>query len=1072
MHLGVFAMLPFTQKMLMDWAGENVFRDGMAVFKRGLVAGASFDSGHAKGVIGQGDRIIRTGFKVTKGGIVENLCPCRENTVRGLICMHLVAVGLALCRRAADPEREAKFQEERRKAERAAQVDWSASLHRVEPGTPGAQPARLVMSLPANWRSGWIAGHVPMNCSVALNGGIVPLDQIKTNSPLVFDSRDDALIYLLEDIAEAQPQARMNLARLDFLNFLSLYAGKPLFEDGMEMPHTVNLPKMDSRLRVEMDPETGELVLSVHTELPFMKTGDAPLHLVARRSGWVFGAGNFWPLSAVLPQPLHGVYSAPVRIPREGVLRFMQQEYSALAAIMPLESNVSLDLFSLEPADPTFRLAVTGSPASLSATLFAEYGEVIMVAARSDPAGHFAIPDQRDILRYFVRNPEREAMALSVLAAYGFVGAAGNSLSHIIGLREVKNFLASGMPALRRKGWKVEFQGRVAELAESLEHVVPVVRVSQPEDQRWFDIGFEYSDVHGQNLSAAEVQRALLKGDSFIVKGGKTMLLDAEAIRDMNEIFADCASRDGARPGFFRLNDMHAAYVHSALAGLDGVDFEAPPKWFAEAAKRNRPADLEPVNLSDSLEKTLRPYQKAGVNWLRFIEANSFGGILADEMGLGKTLQTLAWLQLKRSNSAAESLPSLIVCPTSLVENWIEEARKFVPDCKIMSFSGTDRHERAEDMPKHDIVVTSYAILRRDAQFLKTLGFGVIVLDEAQHIKNRSTQNAIAAKSLQAEHRLILTGTPIENSVADLWSIMDFLMPGYLGKAEAFRQQYEQPIARGGSDAEAAQLRLRRKLQPFIMRRLKQDVAADLPPMIHKVQTCSLTPDQQLVYRELVESSRRRLSDLVAQQGFNRSRMEALKTLMRLRQVCCHLDLLKLPGLESKAPSAKMEVFFELMDEAVDAGHRVLVFSQFVAMLTILRRRFEERKLGYCYLDGATKGRLQIVHEFNTNRDIPAFLISLKAGGVGLNLTGADMVIHFDPWWNPAVEDQASDRAHRIGQKRAVYCIKLVTRGTVEEKVRALQEKKRSLIKAALAASDEQQIEKLTWDDVQELLTL
>jgi SNF2 family DNA or RNA helicase len=349
--------------------------------------------------------------------------------------------------------------------------------------------------------------------------------------------------------------------------------------------------------------------------------------------------------------------------------------------------------------------------------------------------------------------------------------------------------------------------------------------------------------------------------------------------------------------------------------------------------------------------------------------------------------------------------------------------------------------------------------------------FSVMVLDEAQHIKNRSTQNAITAKEIRAFHKVVLTGTPIENGVSDLWSIMDFLMPKYLGSHDSFRQHYELPIGQGGPEAQAAQLRLRRKLQPFLMRRLKVEVARDLPPRIERLATCSLSADQKAVYKELVDSSRRRLTDLVAKQGFQRSRMEVLKTLLRLRQACCHLDLLKLQGLQVEAPSAKMELFFELLDEALDGGHRVLVFSQFVSMLTILRNQMDHRQISYCYLDGATKDRMAEVHRFNTDRSIPVFLISLKAGGTGLNLTGADMVIHFDPWWNPAVENQATDRAHRIGQKRTVYSIKLITKGTVEEKVLALQNQKKAVIDATLSTS-ENAFTSMTWENIQDLLTL
>jgi SNF2 family DNA or RNA helicase len=277
------------------------------------------------------------------------------------------------------------------------------------------------------------------------------------------------------------------------------------------------------------------------------------------------------------------------------------------------------------------------------------------------------------------------------------------------------------------------------------------------------------------------------------------------------------------------------------------------------------------------------------------------------------------------------------------------------------------------------------------------------------------------------------------------------------------------PIKNGGPDAQLAQSRVRRKLHPFLLRRLKKDVAKDLPEKIQRVAHCSLSGDQAKVYKQLMESAKKEINNLVDAQGFNKSRMQVLKLLLQLRQTCCHLDLLKLPGLESKFPSAKMELFFELVDEALDAGHRILVFSQFTSMLAILRQALDDRKLKYCYLDGSTRDRQARVHTFNADRTIPLFLISLKAGGIGLNLTGADMVIHFDPWWNPAVEDQATDRAHRIGQKNTVYSVKLITKGTVEEKVLEMQQKKRGIIDATLEKDGDLNTS-LSWDDVQALL--
>jgi len=459
-----------------------------------------------------------------------------------------------------------------------------------------------------------------------------------------------------------------------------------------------------------------------------------------------------------------------------------------------------------------------------------------------------------------------------------------------------------------------------------------------------------------------------------------------------------------------------------------------------------------------------------GVRWLRFLEANEFCGILADEMGLGKTVQALAWLELARCAPALASKPGLIVCPTSIVENWAEEAGRFVPSLRVVTISGPDREAKWQDAMKADLVVTSYALLRRDIDFCAEREFSVMILDEAQHIKNRSTQNAVSAKRVRAGLRLVLTGTPIENSVSDLWSIMDFLMPGYLGSHERFRDIYERPISRGGPDAEVAQTRLRRKLHPFMMRRVKRDVARDLPPRIEKVSSCSLTPDQRVVYNEILNAGRRSISKMVAQRGFQRSRMDILATLMKLRQTSCHLELLNLPGLAPRNPSGKLDLFFELLDEAMDGGHRVLVFSQFVGMLRLIERDLKRRAIDYCYLDGSTKDRMEIVHRFNTCREIPLFLISLKAGGTGLNLTGADMVIHFDPWWNPAVENQATDRAHRIGQKRTVYSVKLIAKDTVEEKVLALQQRKRGVIDAVM--DDDSIPAQIDWEDIREILNL
>ncbi|MCL2105331.1 MAG: SNF2 family helicase, partial [Kiritimatiellaeota bacterium] len=754
---------------------------------------------------------------------------------------------------------------------------------------------------------------------------------------------------------------------------------------------------------------------------------------------------------------------------------------------------------------PVFRLEVQGSRAALRVRLNAAYGEQSFAAGVPCVQAEFVVPDPDDILAYRTRNLPAEQKAEARLLAYGFEkdpDAADNSYT-LIGPREVLNFLGTGYPSLGRFGWKITLMPRLLEWVDALPVITPVVQISEKRNG-YFDVGFTF-DLPGKGgVPSTEIQRAINRGDAYLDSDEGPLLIDSEAVESMRGIFADCRSRSGDQPGHFEMSPVYAPFVQASLQSIDGIDVEDPPDWRDRAAERNRAANtrLCPVPLG-ALENTLRPYQKEGVYWLRFIEASGLNGILADEMGLGKTLQTLAWLCLPRSDTRAQGKPALIVCPTSLVENWNREAETFVPHLTRLVISGPDRAERFAKIPEHDLVITSYALLRRDLGFYNDVQFSVAVLDEAQHIKNRSTQNAVSAKQIHAVSRLVLTGTPVENSVADVWSIMDFLMPSYLGEYEDFRFNYEQPIAEGDRDGEQAQLKLRRKLNPFLLRRVKKEVANDLPDKIIKVSFCTLTQDQQRVYNTLLNESRTAINGLVKAKGFDRSRFEILALLMRLRQVCCHLDLLgsskvlkcersKVPsdvvpdGAEvhnfrtlelsnvstSSSPSAKMDAFFDLLDEAMDGGHRILVFSQFVAMLKLLRQELDQQAIPYCYLDGSTQDRLAQCQRFNLTPSIPLFLISLKAGGTGLNLTGADMVVHFDPWWNPAVEDQATDRAHRIGQKRTVYSIKLIAEHTVEEKVLAMQRKKQAIINATIGTTDDTVMQKLTFDDIRDLIGL
>jgi len=1061
--------LPFTYKMLQDWAGSKTFRDGKLLFERGVVEKIEYKHPFVSGELSIGVRGMRTKFELLQDGLVDNHCPCRDNQERGMICSHLVALGLAAIKLYSDPLRQEKADKEKSRAERLLQIDSAKYLSRVPANHPKAISAILRITLEANWRELALGGRFPLRCVADFQGKHWLLHEVPPGTPLSFTPRDENLLFVIEDICEGPARGRLIANESDFINILQLCVNKPIRDEGGQIPLTVLTDTVSTRMRMTLDEVSGELNLSMHPDVPL--ENERPLFIIGAREGWAFFNSTFRKLNEVLPGPLRSIYHSSTRIPRSSVPRFLNQELPLIGNLIPVDTEISADLFTLKPAEPRFRLLVNGSPASLSAKFYADYGDISVLAGRDDSSGNFAIPCSDDVYEYQVRNMNAEMKALAKLAFSGLHGHRGDMLSSIIGQREVLNFLGGAIPRMRRYGWRVELEGRVAPFMDEAEFTTPIIRISESSGGGFFDVGYAYENSGGHSLSESEIQRALNMGEAFVEKNGRTILTDIDAIETAREVFSDCAFGAGDGAGTFRMNDIYAAYVQSALHSLDGVDIETSPDWLKKAQQQNRSIKIEPEPLSDTLEQTLRSYQKEGVYWLRYLERSGFCGILADEMGLGKTLQTLTWIQLERTQEKSRGKPVLIVCPTSLVDNWADEAEKFTPNLRALKMHGSDRHDHWESMKDRDLIITSYALLRRDLDEYLKMEFSIAVLDEAQHIKNRTTQNSVSTKKIRAMQKLVLTGTPIENSVADLWSIMDFLMPGYLGNAKAFRENYELPISRGGPDAELAQIKLRRKLHPFLLRRLKRDVAKDLPDKIQRVAHCSLSKDQYLVYKQLLESAKRKISDMVEAQGFNRSRMQIFKTLLRLRQTCCHLDLLKLPELKSEFPSAKMELFFELVDEALDAHHRILVFSQFTSMLSILKKELEARDLKYCYLDGATKNRQAMVKEFNTDRSISVFLISLKAGGSGLNLTGADMVIHYDPWWNPAVEDQATDRAHRIGQKNTVYSVKLITKETVEEKVLQMQQRKQGVIAATLEKESEF-MQTLTWSDVQELLSL
>lgn len=623
---------------------------------------------------------------------------------------------------------------------------------------------------------------------------------------------------------------------------------------------------------------------------------------------------------------------------------------------------------------------------------------------------------------------------------------------------KVLNFLAARGAELRER-YEASLTPNFERNTAHLKTAEVTAEVAEQADGYEVTIGLRAGDA-----AEGAVRDAVSAGRGYVEHGGAVYLVDPGRLRQLEAAQSALAGERGAGAAGRRRHRIPRARVAEAndvLAEL-APGFQPPESWRARSASLHQLSNLRPAPMSAELAARLRPYQQLGAAWLWYLYREGLGGILADEMGLGKTAQALALLTAAKRARPGGHLPHLVVAPASLLENWRREAERFAPELRVHVHHGEDR-PGAEALQSYDVVVTSYGILRRDTELLAGCPFDLIIADEAQHLKNRGTQAAQSLRELHGQGRFLLTGTPLENSLDDLRSLFEFLMPGLLpplppGLAREDRAWHDE--------------NLRARTAPFILRRRKSEVAPELPDKIEQVIYCEPTPAQNTLYRDLQEESERALIDLAARGASEGAlRMATLTHLLRLRQLCCDPRLLPGESGRAAAESSKLEAFRELLDEATDENRRMLVFSQFTSLLDLLAAELEAQGLPYCRLDGSMRpaARQEQVDRFQEDESVPVFLISLKAGGTGLNLTGADIVVHFDPWWNPAAEAQATDRAHRIGQTKVVTSYKLICAGTVEEKVLALQDAKRALLADVFEASDALSA-RLSLDDLKALL--
>ena len=719
-----------------------------------------------------------------------------------------------------------------------------------------------------------------------------------------------------------------------------------------------------------------------------------------------------------------------------------------------------------------------GRPQLLDAlTLDFDYGGVLTEGDDERQFVRVVTPAGPSFVR---RDPTAEAAALNLLSQEGFTqmrvaegrSAKGRRALIYVGADAAERwhrFMALRVPALQMLGWRNMIDGdfgpRLVEAVGTYD-----VQVADAGPGRFsLDFGIEVDGVRvpllpilSRLIERGGLAAAQIVGDELITSldDGRVVKLPADRMRRLLAIMGDLIESAGRMTdGPLVLPATEAATVLE-LEDVVSTRFESAATIKAYVGRFRDDADIPAVVLPASFKGDLRPYQKQGLDWLQHLRAHGLGGFLADDMGLGKTAQTIAHLVFEHAAGRLDR-PALIVVPTSLITNWTAELTKFAPHLTTAVLHGLDRHERRQTLDGVHVVITTYTLIARDVAEMKALPWHVVVLDEAQAIKSPAAKATRAVCQLDSRHRLCLSGTPIENNLEELWSQFAFLMPGLLGDRQGFTKRFRTPIEKKRDDTRRVQLV--RRIKPFILRRTKSEVATELPPKHTILRRITLAPDQRELYETIRVTLHERVREQVAERSLAQSRIIVLDALLKLRQVCCDPRLVKLPSARLVESSSKLEDLLEMVTEMIPEGRRILLFSQFTSMLDLIKPRMVAAGIPFVELRGDTRDRAEPVRAFQAG-EVPLFLISLKAGGRGLNLTAADTVIHYDPWWNPAVENQASDRAHRIGQTKSVFVYKLIGADTVEERILELQQRKAEL--ANITFTEGSDLSGLEQDDV------
>ena len=844
----------------------------------------------------------------------------------------------------------------------------------------------------------------------------------------------------------------------------------PIFTGNAQRPFSRLLTMLSDTAiaRLDLTPTDDGLELSLKADV-----GDTIID-INTSSSEIFGTDPYWlktntelaKFSADYPHHLVAqlITKTPVTIAKQQKSFFVEHYLVPLMQHLPL-GGTAVNRQKLNAPLEAKQLYIEEQAGDLAVTLHYKYGHMSLPHRADYPNRTTTLDeplsnDDQLTLIEVKRDTEQEVAIYRATssAKYGlkYAPKTSNETFHLRASVDPVDFLLKKLPSLVADGYEIFGEDNLKSVRVNRHKPTVSFNVSSGID--WFDIQtvIQFGEIP---VDLKTVRQSLRQKQRFVkLADGSIGEIPEEWLQKYRHLF-HLGEQDG---NTIRLSSHHLMLVDQLLAEANQTEVDAQYRQRLQRLQSFEGIAERP--LPQGFVGELRPYQKAGVNWLHFLNEFGFGGCLADDMGLGKTIQVLTLLQSLHEQDQTHS-PSLIIMPRSLLANWEREAQRFTPNLKLITHFGNGRPKTSDHFTDANLILTTYGIVRRDLEMLRQYNFHYIVLDESQAIKNPNAKISKNVRLLQSQHRLVMTGTPVENSTFELWSQFAFLNPGLLGGVDYFKTEFSNPIERH-NDQDAAEL-LRKMVYPFIMRRTKDQVALDLPPRSDRTIYVEMDSTQRKVYDKTRDDYRAKLLGLIEQKGMSGARFKMLEGLLRLRQISNHPKLVR---DKYRGKSAKLELLLETLQTLHAEGHKALIFSQFVQMLHIIREEMDKMGLSYSYLDGSTRKRQDVVDAFQNDPDLTFFLISLKAGGVGLNLTAADYVIHVDPWWNPAVEMQASDRSHRIGQDKPVLVYKLITKDSVEEKILELQERKKKLVSQLITAEGDF-LKQLTADDVQVLFS-